>query len=196
MVYVDRECFGKTTIKTNIKFVSKLAFDRFNVLSEYKYFIENLFEKECLVSIIETSDNIFDAAFKMNEINASLYELLKITNENVNEIEQIEDDIYNTLSDEQRAIKEKELKNNFSKLYNDSNDYIEKINNKPKSEDNIEILEKLVNSLVSIKNYVSDYIINTYSTKSYTENDIMYQKFLVGLVAIKNILAEMAKEKA
>lgn len=104
------------------------------------------------------------------------------------EIDQLEDDILGDLSDEQMMIKDKELKTNFSNLYDVIIDIEERINNVSKDADMIKPMEFISNKLSDLSTQVSDYLSYTYETKSYTENMVMYRMFLTVLEQINSIL--------
>lgn len=104
------------------------------------------------------------------------------------EIDQLEDDILGDLSDEQMAIKDKELKTNFSNLYDVIIDIEERINNVSKDANMIKPMEFISNKLSDLSTQVSDYLSYTYETKSYTENMVMYRTFLAILEQINTLL--------
>lgn len=105
-----------------------------------------------------------------------------------NEIQDLEKDVFSDLSDEQMAIKDRELKSNFSRMYDIIIDIKERINDISKDANMIKSLEFAANTLSELSDQVSDYLSYTYETKSYTENMINYSMFLSVIEQINEIL--------
>ena len=107
------------------------------------------------------------------------------------QIEDLEKEIFSDLSEPQMDIRNKELKKNFSALYDMINDIIERINDISKDSDIIKPLEFVTLKLGDLANHVSDYLVYTFSTKSYTENMINYKLFLTAVHQINDILSKI-----
>lgn len=107
------------------------------------------------------------------------------------QIEDLEKEIFSDLSEPQMDIRNKELKKNFSALYDMINDIIERINDISKDADIIKPLEFVTLKLGDLANHVSDYLVYTFSTKSYTENMINYKLFLTAVHQINDILSKI-----
>lgn len=112
------------------------------------------------------------------------------------QIQDLEKDIYEDLTEPQMDIRNKELKRNFASLYDLINDIIERINDMSKDTASVKPLEFVCIKLNDLAERVSDYLINTYSTKSYTENEINYNLFLVAAHQINDILAKIRPENS
>ena len=86
------------------------------------------------------------------------------------EIEGIENEIFEDLSDEQKAIRTKELKDRFIELYNVTLAFKEKVDYVKKNSDNMKVITKVSKSLDKLSDMISYYITKTFNTKSYIEN--------------------------
>jgi hypothetical protein len=107
-------------------------------------------------------------------------------------LKQIESELFENLSDSQKAIKIKELKNCFIKLYESCDSILEKLNkSSAPNEDITRIFDYVSNVLNNLKQYVYDYYTDTFDTRSYIENTAQYQKYLTILSTIRNILEEV-----
>lgn len=107
-------------------------------------------------------------------------------------LKQIESELFENLSDSQKAIKLKELKNCFIKLYESCDSILEKLNKSTApNEDITRIFDYVSNVLNNLKQYVYDYYTDTFDTRSYMENTAQYQKYLTILSTVRNILEEV-----
>lgn len=107
-------------------------------------------------------------------------------------LKQIESELFENLSDSQKAIKIKELKNCFIKLYESCDSILEKLNkSSAPNEDITRIFDYVSNVLNNLKQYVYDYYTDTFDTRSYIENTAQYQKYLTILSTVRNILEEV-----
>lgn len=103
-------------------------------------------------------------------------------------IKKIEEELFSSLSPEQIAIKNSELKGNFIELYTTIGTTLVRINDIPKSEDNIEILKFITDKLIELQEMINFNITVAYSTRTYIENNIIYQQCISTLNAIANII--------
>ena len=105
-----------------------------------------------------------------------------------------ENDIYESLSDEDKMIRNIQLKSKFAQLHEDADNYMESINRITKNDENILPLKKIVVALGKVKTYIVDYLENIYNSTSYIDNFTNYVKFLVVFRTIGNVLKEMSKK--
>ena len=105
-----------------------------------------------------------------------------------------ENDIYESLSDEDKMIRNIQLKSKFAQLHEDADNYMESINRITKNDENILPLKKIVVALGKVKAYIVDYLENIYNSTSYIDNFTNYIKFLVVFRTIGNVLKEMSKK--
>ena len=111
-------------------------------------------------------------------------------NSNKDDIDEV---LFDTLSDEEKQNKILELKGNFKNMYITCDNVINKINDIYKNSENIKILQRIVVSLTDLKTYIQFYITNVFNGKSYFENDVMFNKYLAILNGIKSILQQIEK---
>lgn len=88
-------------------------------------------------------------------------------------------ELFDSLSIPEQQIKIKQLKRQFSDLYDNCVSIINRY--KDITADLIEISienKKIINILYDFKDMISFYILNIYDTKSYIENDIIFNRYL------------------
>ena len=110
------------------------------------------------------------------------------------QIGDMENDIFGELNDDQKNIRDKELKKNFIALDDIISSTIERINDISKNNDLLQPLEKLSSQLSALSDRVSDYLVYTYKTKEYTENLVNYNLFVNTLSQINEILSKLQPE--
>lgn len=104
----------------------------------------------------------------------------------------IENELFENLTDKQKQIKIKELKNNYVDLFDRCDGIIDVINaRKPSDETTAQIFEYINNTILDLQNTVHDYLEHTFATKSYLENDAQFKSYLNILNTINNILKEL-----
>lgn len=113
----------------------------------------------------------------------------------VNDIKKQEEELLSNLTPEQLDIKHKELKDQFSSMFDIINSTIERIGDAAVNVDNINTIEYVSNKLSELKDMIIDYMKSVYSTKSYIENSINYNRFLATLNGINKILEEIIKKE-
>ena len=109
------------------------------------------------------------------------------------EIKDAENDIYDNLSDQDKANKDRELKDLYEELYNRIDELYNKINDIPKEEDLIKVYDFVMNNLSDLKQFVYDYLNNSFNSKPYLQNMVNYKKYLSTLNIINGILEEIRK---
>ena len=104
----------------------------------------------------------------------------------------IENELFENLTDKQKQIKIKELKNNYVELFDRCDGIIDIINSrKPSDESTAQIFDYINNVILDLQNTVHDYLEHTFSTKTYLENDAQFKSYLNILNTINNILKEL-----
>lgn len=107
------------------------------------------------------------------------------------QIANLQKDIYGDLTEPQAEIRDRELKQNFSDLYDAIDEVIERINDIPKDSDMLKPMEYVSNKLNELSKQVSDYLIYTFNTKTYAENSVNYQRFMYTLSQINDVLSQI-----
>ena len=104
------------------------------------------------------------------------------------DLDKIEDELFSSLTPEQIAIKNHELKNQFIEVYSIIGSTLVRINDIPKSNDNINILKFVTEKLLELREMVDYNITVAYATRTYIENNIIYQQCIATLNAIADII--------
>ena len=107
----------------------------------------------------------------------------------------MEDEIFSSLSEPQKLIKISELKGSYSRLYRSCDDILTNIDNIPKSDENLLVMERVTSTLSDLKVYIEHYLMYTFDTKTYTENETNLQKYISIFNAVKDIFREINKQK-
>lgn len=111
-------------------------------------------------------------------------------------LKELEGEIFDNLSPEQKQIKIDELKRCYQELYERCDNIIELLNDaKAPDENTSKVFEYINNNLVDLKQYIYDYFSYTFDTKTYLENNAQYQKHLVVLNSFDDILKELREGK-
>lgn len=107
------------------------------------------------------------------------------------DLKKIESELFSNLSPEQMAIKNTELKERFITIYTTIGSTLVRINDIPKSKDNIELLKFVTDKLLDLRDLVDYNITTVFQTRTYVENNIVYQQCLSILDSISAILASI-----
>jgi hypothetical protein len=102
-------------------------------------------------------------------------------------IDKIEDELFSSLTPEQKAIKNEELKNQFINLYSVIGTTLDRINEVSKSNENVQALAFVTQKLLELREMIDYTITRTYDTRTYIENNIIYQQ----CISILNLISEM-----
>lgn len=110
-------------------------------------------------------------------------------------LKKVESELFSNLTPEQIAIKNYELKQNYIDLYSTIISTLTRINDIPKSEENINVLKFVLDKLLDLKEMVDFNITKVYKTRTYIENNIIYQQCLSTLNAICDIISQIPNNK-
>lgn len=108
-----------------------------------------------------------------------------------NKIRQTESEIFNSLSAEEKAIKNTELIDDFIAMKNVVKIFLEKVRMITLTESNTRILQFVEVSLIDLGNMINDYLIERYSKKTYIENFITYQHMVLTIRQLKEIISKV-----
>lgn len=118
------------------------------------------------------------------------------TKDKMNAIAQIEKDLFEKLTPEQKEIKIKTLKQNYVDLYNKCDEILEMINNSnPGGEEEAQLFDFIQKTIVELQDNCHDYLTYTFDTKGYLDNDAQFKQYLTILNSIKKILGEFVEKK-
>lgn len=106
-------------------------------------------------------------------------------------IKELNDQIFSSFTPEQLAIKDEELKKRYFDMYVNVQDIIDRLNDIPKTEESLKILEFVSNKLDELAQILYSYMADTYATLSYIENEINFNKFIGTLNGIDGVLEDL-----
>lgn len=103
-------------------------------------------------------------------------------------VKELERQIYDTLSEEEKAQQKKNLKSQFISIVTSADEIINSISDAPKTDITLKPLDTCTNSLVRIKAMVRDYVDNLYDSRDYTTNLTNFERFLAALAGVRQLL--------
>lgn len=109
------------------------------------------------------------------------------------DINKIESELFSSLTPEQIAIKNYELKNQFIELYSIIGSTLVRINDISKSNENINVLKFITEKLLELREMIDFNVTTAYQTRTYIENNIIYQQCIATLNAIAEIIDNIPK---
>lgn len=116
--------------------------------------------------------------------------------DSTSKLKELEAELFENLSPEQKQIKIDELKKCFQELYNRCDNIVDIINKSDPPDENVsKIFEYINNNMSDLKQYIYDYFTYTFETKKYLENEAQYQKYIAVLNSYNKILDELVKKK-
>lgn len=108
-------------------------------------------------------------------------------------LKELEADIFDQLSDSEKEIKKNELKKLFINLIEKSDNIIDLLQEIPKTDETIRVLDYVNNTLSDLKTYLNDYVANMYDNRTYIQNTVNFQKYLAIFDSVKAILEEVKR---
>lgn len=106
-------------------------------------------------------------------------------------IKQTEAEIFNSLSEEEKTIRNTELIEDFIAMKNVIKIFLEKVRTITLTEANTSILQFIEVSLVDLGNMINDYLIERFVKKTYIENFITYQHMVLTIRQLKDIVSKV-----
>lgn len=103
----------------------------------------------------------------------------------------LENSIFDQLSEDQKASKIKELKGLFNSTYFNCQKIINNIDHVQKTPDNVKIYDYVSTTLNDLMKYIKDYLQDTFDNRTYMENVVEFEKYLSILDSIKKIFIEL-----
>lgn len=111
------------------------------------------------------------------------------------ELQQKENELYDTLSEEQKKIRILQLKINFKTMYEQVDSIMDSLVDIPKTDDNIEVIRRLIVVLNNIKRYIIDYMDYEFDKRTYLDNNQIYIKYINLFRTIQKVISELTKEQ-
>lgn len=110
-------------------------------------------------------------------------------------IKQIEKDLFENLTPEQKEIKIKTLKKNFMTLHGKCTSILDMINDSTPSEESVvQVFDYIQKTVQELQDNMHDYLTYTFDTKGYLDNQAQFKQYLTILNSVKNILNEFISE--
>ena len=109
-------------------------------------------------------------------------------------LQELEEVIFDNLSDAEKQLKIKELKELYIAVYNKCTSITDMMAEIRRDEATIQIIEYISNTLIDLKQYVNDYINEIFDNKTYVENLSQLQKYIMVFNAINKVLAQIKAE--
>jgi hypothetical protein len=106
-----------------------------------------------------------------------------------------EEQIYDSLTDDQKRIRTFNLKVQYKGIYEAIMTMVDNLNNIPKSADNLETLKKVITYSTKVKEILIDYIQYNFDKNPYLENYATYIKFMAIFRTISRVIEDMNAQK-
>lgn len=106
-----------------------------------------------------------------------------------------EEQIYDSLTDDQKRIRTFNLKVQYKGIYEAIMTMVDNLNNIPKSADNLETLKKVITYSTKVKEILIDYIQYNFDKNPYLENYATYIKFMAIFRTISRVIEDMNVQK-
>lgn len=110
------------------------------------------------------------------------------------DLKTMEDEIFADLSDQQKDIRDNELRQGYIQLYGVIDEAERRINNIIKNENTGRILEFITRKMNELKGLIHHNLTNVYNTRTYTENQTALQECIAIMNSICNMLDAIVKE--
>ena len=109
-------------------------------------------------------------------------------------IKQIEKELFDKMTPEQKKIKIEALKQNYIDLFNRCDTILDTLTEaNPEDESTSKIFVFIQNTLSEMKENIHDYLTKTFDTKGYIENDAQFKQYLVIIDSIDKLLENFVK---
>lgn len=102
-----------------------------------------------------------------------------------------EEEMYDSLTDDQKRIRTLQLKIDYKDLYETFVNSLDGISNIPKTSDNLETIKRLNTLLTKAKSILINYIRNNFDKNTYLENYTMYLKYLAVFRTASKVIEEL-----
>ena len=108
-------------------------------------------------------------------------------------LKELEAEIFDQLSEQEKEIKKNELKKLFIILIEKTDAIVDLLQEVPKTDETIRVIDYVINTLTDLKTYLNDYISNMYDIKTYLQNTVNFQKYLAIFDSVKAITEEIKR---
>lgn len=112
-----------------------------------------------------------------------------------NDLKDVEGQLFGDLTPEQQAFKHKELLSLFHGLYKSVDKAVLRVNDIPKTDMNVKVIELVAKVLVELKEMLHLNITESYWTRTYFENEMLYQQCLAQYNYVIRMLEQIVPEE-
>jgi len=110
-------------------------------------------------------------------------------------IKEIESNIFDMLSEDEKIIKINELKKCFNELNERCENILSMVNKGNGTDEvSIKVLDYVTNTITDLQQYIQDYYTKIFDKKTYIENNAEYQRYLTILASVRSVLNELTNK--
>lgn len=109
-------------------------------------------------------------------------------------LKELENEIFDQLSEPEKQMKINELKKLYGVLIDKADSLYKLTQEISKTDDTVRMIDYTLNTLLDLKTYLKDYVIDVYENRTYLQNSVNFQKFLTIFDAIHAIFKEIKKQ--
>lgn len=108
-------------------------------------------------------------------------------------LKELEAEIFDQLSEEEKEMKRNELKKLYVLLIEKAESIFNLTQEITKTDDTVKLIDYVLNTLMDLKTYLGDYVSDVYDNRTYLQNNVNFQKFLAIFDSIHAIFQEIAQ---
>lgn len=108
-------------------------------------------------------------------------------------LKELEAEIFDQLSEEEKEMKRNELKKLYVLLIEKAESIFNLTQEITKTDDTVKLIDYVLNTLMDLKTYLGDYVSDVYDNRTYLQNNVNFQKFLAIFDSIHAIFQEIVK---
>lgn len=106
-------------------------------------------------------------------------------------LKELEAEIFDQLSEEEKEMKRNELKKLYVLLIEKAESIFNLTQEITKTDDTVKLIDYVLNTLMDLKTYLGDYVSDVYDNRTYLQNNVNFQKFLAIFDSIHAIFQEI-----
>lgn len=108
-------------------------------------------------------------------------------------LKELEAEIFDQLSEEEKEMKRNELKKLYVLLIEKAESIFNLTQEITKTDDTVKLIDYVLNTLMDLKTYLGDYVSDVYDNRTYLQNNVNFQKFLAIFDSIHAIFQEITQ---
>ena len=148
---------------------------------------------EELETIDDDNDGLDDGQDDTSTDDSSGGDMDTSTDENDphKKLKELEAEIFDQLSEEEKEMKRNELKKLYVLLIEKAESIFNLTQEITKTDDTVKLIDYVLNTLMDLKTYLGDYVSDVYDNRTYLQNNVNFQKFLAIFDSIHAIFQEI-----